>query len=188
MEQKNHVNDPNNYDDEVVMVQMNNHLSGAHSLPGLTGEGVTCQGWEQVYSMADQEVVQEEKKSPIEEHVVVVGQPSTSDIPSGIGRSVVPEKRKREEEDDEQDDKTILMNRHQAEAKENVSKPRLRKVLVAGRGRGKPKKGNCVSLSRIDNFLVRKPLMVGGQQNKFNEEQVDHMEKGKLATKRARVE
>ena len=45
-----------------------------------------------------------------------------------------------------------------------------------------------MSLSRIDHFLVRKPFMVGGQQNKLNEEQVDHMEKGKLATKRARVE
>ena len=137
--------------------------------------------------MEDQvEVGQEENKFPTIE-LGEVEKPSLSEIPNTIRKI----KRKRNVEDDDHVNQATLMNREQmgTEGKmTNKVKPSLRKVLVAGRGRGKPKKGNCMSLSRIENFLVTKPLGVGKQQNKSSGEQVDHMEKKKLATKRVRLE
>ena len=186
MEQENSVKDQNEYADEVFKVQ-NNDFVGACSLPGLTGEGMTWQVGEQVDSMEDQvEVGQEENKFPTKE-LGVVEQHSLSEIPNAIRKI----KRKRNVEDDDHVNQATLMNREQMETEgkmTNKVKPSLRKVLVAGRGRGKPKKGNCMSLSRIENFLVKKPLGVGKQQNKSSGEQVDHMEKDKLATKCVRLE
>ena len=135
---------------------------------------MTRQVGEQVDSMEDQvEVGQEENKFPTKE-LGVVEQTSLSEIPN-TKRKI---KRKRNVEDDDHVNQATLMNREQLghEGKmTNKVKPSLRKVLVAGRGRGKPKKGNCMSLSRIENFLVKKPLVVAEQQNKSSGEQVDHM-------------
>ena len=100
---------------------------------------MTWQVGEQVDSMEDQEGVGQE--------LGVVEQPSLSEIPNAI------RKIKRKRNVDDHVNKATLMNREQlgTEGKmPNKAKPSLRKVLVAGRGRGKPKKGNCMSLSRIE--------------------------------------